>query len=122
MYLNLIEVAESFGVSGNRRGRLDSQRRVATHPRSGRLLFDRAQVAEWAVKRGLAAKAVSWHQRRPYSEPACGSGRCCALWHLARRGGGGRAGGFRAHRHRPARSDTAHSPTARTAAPREKAA
>ena len=42
---------------GKRRGRLDSQRRPALHAGSGRLLFDRAQVTEWAAERGLGARA-----------------------------------------------------------------
>ena len=57
MYLNLAQIAESFGVS---------ERVVAGWMRDeglphtldrGRPLFDRAQVAQWAMTRGLAAKA-----------------------------------------------------------------
>jgi PTS system nitrogen regulatory IIA component len=57
MYLNLIQLAESFGVSEKVVD--DWMRNEAlphTHDR-GRLLFDRGQVAVWAAARGLAAKA-----------------------------------------------------------------
>jgi PTS system nitrogen regulatory IIA component len=57
MYLNLIQLAESFGVSESV---VDDWIRNEGLPHTldrGRLLFDRAQVAEWAAKRGLAAKA-----------------------------------------------------------------
>jgi PTS system nitrogen regulatory IIA component len=57
MYLNLIQIAESFGVSESvvedwirREGLPHTEDR-------GRLLFDRAQVANWAAARGLAAQA-----------------------------------------------------------------
>jgi PTS system nitrogen regulatory IIA component len=57
MYLNLIQIAESFGVS--EKIVEDWMRNEAlphTHDR-GRLIFDRGQVAVWASARGLAAKA-----------------------------------------------------------------
>src|SRR5689334_4939203 len=57
MYLNLIQIAESFGVAESvvedwirREGLPHTEDR-------GRLLFDRAQVANWAATRGLAAQA-----------------------------------------------------------------
>lgn len=57
MYLSLVQIAESFGVSE----RLvqdwvknDGLPHVADH---GYLLFDRGQVAKWAAGRGLAAQA-----------------------------------------------------------------
>ena len=57
MYLNLIQIAESFGVSEKV---VDDWMRndglPHTHDR-GRLLFDRGQVVIWAAARGLAAKA-----------------------------------------------------------------
>jgi len=57
MYLNLIQIAESFGVSeGVVEGWVRNEGLPHT-PDRGRLLFDRAQVAEWAAKRGLAAQA-----------------------------------------------------------------
>ena len=57
MYLNLIQIAESFGVS---EGVVEGWVRDEALPHTldrGRLMFDRAQVAQWAVARGLAAKA-----------------------------------------------------------------
>lgn len=57
MYLNLIQLAESFGVSeGVVEGWIRDEGLPHT-PDRGRLLFDRVQVADWATKRGLAAKA-----------------------------------------------------------------
>lgn len=56
MYLNLVQLAESFGVSESV---VESWIRHEGLPHMtdrGRLLFDRAQVADWAAKRGLAAK------------------------------------------------------------------
>jgi PTS system nitrogen regulatory IIA component len=57
MYLNLVQLAESFGVSeGVVEGWVRNEG-LPHLPDRGRLLFDRAQVADWATKRGLAAKA-----------------------------------------------------------------
>jgi PTS system nitrogen regulatory IIA component len=56
MYLNLIQIAESFGVSERV---IDAWIRDEGLPHTsdrGRLLFDRAQVAQWAAKRGLASQ------------------------------------------------------------------
>jgi len=57
MYLNLIQIAESFGVSETVVEGWIRNESLPTTPDRGRLLFDRAQVADWAAKRGLAAKA-----------------------------------------------------------------
>ena len=57
MYLNLVQLAESFGVSENV---VEDWIRVEGLPHiteRGRLLFDRAQVVNWAATRGLAAQA-----------------------------------------------------------------
>ncbi len=57
MYLNVIQLAESFGVAESV---VESWVRVEGLPcvrDSNRLLFDRAQVVAWAAERGLAAKA-----------------------------------------------------------------
>lgn len=65
MYLNLVQLAESFGVS---EGVVESWIRhegLPHTPDRGRLLFDRAQVAEWATKRGLTAKAGFLAQEAP---------------------------------------------------------
>lgn len=57
MYLNITEVAESFGVSESViEDWIRSEGLPHTRDR-GRLLFDRARVAEWASGRGLAARA-----------------------------------------------------------------
>ncbi|NOS71840.1 MAG: PTS transporter subunit EIIA [Verrucomicrobia bacterium] len=57
MYLNLIQIAESFGVSESVVEGWIRNEGLPHTPDRGRLLFDRAQVAEWAAKRGLAAQA-----------------------------------------------------------------
>jgi PTS system nitrogen regulatory IIA component len=57
MYLNLIQIAESFGVSERIVEGWIRDEGLPHTPDRGRLLFDRAQVADWATKRGLAAKA-----------------------------------------------------------------
>ncbi len=56
MYLNLIQIAESFGVSESVVDGWIRDEGLPHTPDRGRLFFDRAQVAEWATKRGLAAK------------------------------------------------------------------
>jgi PTS system nitrogen regulatory IIA component len=56
MYLNLVQLAESFGVSEKV---VEDWIRAEGLPHireSSRLLFDRAQVANWAAARGLAAQ------------------------------------------------------------------
>ena len=56
MYVNLIQIAESFGVSEKViEGWIRDEGLPHTSDR-GRLLFDRAQVAQWAAKRGLASQ------------------------------------------------------------------
>ena len=57
MYLNLIQLAESFGVSEKVIQGWIREEGLPQTPDRGRVLFDRAQVAEWAAKRGLAAQA-----------------------------------------------------------------
>jgi nitrogen PTS system EIIA component len=57
MYLNLIQVAESFGVSEKVVESWIHDEGTPCTPDRGRLLFDRAQVAEWAAERGLGARA-----------------------------------------------------------------
>jgi nitrogen PTS system EIIA component len=56
MYLNLIQIAESFGVS---EAAVEDWIRREGLPHileRGRFLFDRAQVANWAAARGLAGQ------------------------------------------------------------------
>ncbi|HVT72763.1 MAG TPA: PTS sugar transporter subunit IIA [Lacunisphaera sp.] len=57
MYLNLVQIAESFGVAEKV---VEDWIRSEGLPHMldrGRPLFDRAQVADWAAARGLAAQA-----------------------------------------------------------------
>jgi len=56
MYLNLIQIAESFGVSESVVEDWVRDEGLPSTQDRGRLLFDRVQVAEWAAKRGLAAR------------------------------------------------------------------
>jgi len=57
MYLNLIQLAESFGVSEKVVEGWIRHEGLPHTPDRGRWLFDRAQVATWAATRGLAAHA-----------------------------------------------------------------
>lgn len=57
MYLNLIQLAESFGVSEKVVEDWIRREGLPHTPDRGRLLFDRAQVANWAAARGLASHA-----------------------------------------------------------------
>ncbi len=57
MYLNLIQIAESFGVAEAVVEGWVKEEGMPHTPDRGRLLFDRAQVVEWAAARGLVAKA-----------------------------------------------------------------
>lgn len=57
MYLNLVQISESFGVSEKVVEDWIRNEGLPHTPDRGRLLFDRAQVAQWAAARGLAAHA-----------------------------------------------------------------
>lgn len=57
MYLNVIQLAESLGVEESVVEGWMRNEGLPCVRDSGRLLFDRAQVAAWAAERGLAAKA-----------------------------------------------------------------
>ncbi|MDX2111048.1 MAG: PTS sugar transporter subunit IIA [Verrucomicrobiota bacterium] len=57
MYLNLIQIAESFGVSEKVVHDWIKNEGLPRTTDHDRLLFDRAQVAEWATSRGLTAHA-----------------------------------------------------------------
>jgi PTS system nitrogen regulatory IIA component len=57
MYLNLIELAESFGVPESVVEDWIREEGLPHVPDRGRLLFDRARVAHWAATHGLAARA-----------------------------------------------------------------
>jgi PTS system nitrogen regulatory IIA component len=56
MYLNIIQVAESFGVSEKVVTSWVRDEGLPHTPDRGRLLFDRARVAQWAASRGLTAR------------------------------------------------------------------
>jgi nitrogen PTS system EIIA component len=57
MYLNLIQLAESFGVSEHTIEEWIRKEGLPATPDRQRLIFDRRQVAQWAAERGLATKA-----------------------------------------------------------------
>lgn len=69
MYLNVIQLAESLGVEESVvEGWVRHEGLPAIEDR-GRLLFDRAQVVDWAAQRGLAAKAGFLAPARAASGP-----------------------------------------------------
>jgi PTS system nitrogen regulatory IIA component len=57
MYLNLVELAESFGISEKVVEDWIRDEGLPYVPDRGRLLFDRARVAHWAAAHGLIARA-----------------------------------------------------------------
>lgn len=57
MYLNLVEIAESFGVAERVVEDWIRDEGLPHVPDRGRLLFDRARVVQWATEHGLAARA-----------------------------------------------------------------
>lgn len=57
MYLNLVQIAESFGVSEKVVEGWIRDEGLPHTPNRNQLLFDRAQVVEWATTRGLAGQA-----------------------------------------------------------------
>ena len=57
MYLNVLELAESFGVSEKVVDDWIRDEGLPFVPDRGRLLFDRARVALWATAHGLTARA-----------------------------------------------------------------
>jgi len=57
MFLNLVQLAESFGVSEKVVEGWIRYEGLPHTPDRGRQIFDRAQVAQWAATRGLATKA-----------------------------------------------------------------
>ena len=58
MYLNLVQIAESFGVSENTIEDWIRAEGLPHIPERGRLLFDRAQVANWAAGRGMTTQVI----------------------------------------------------------------
>src|ERR1017187_1600821 len=57
MYLNIIQLAESFGVEESVVESWVRKEGLPAIEDRNRLLFDRNQVVDWAAARGLAAKA-----------------------------------------------------------------
>lgn len=57
MFLNLVQLAESFGVSEKVIDGWIRYEGLPHTPDRGRQIFDRSQVAQWAATRGLATKA-----------------------------------------------------------------
>jgi PTS system nitrogen regulatory IIA component len=57
MYLNIIQLAESFGVEESVVESWVRKEGLPAIEDRNRLLFDRSQVVDWAAARGLAAKA-----------------------------------------------------------------
>lgn len=81
MYLNLIQIAESFGVSESViEGWVRQEGMPHTLDRD-RLLFERAPVVEWAAARGLATRAGFLAAQNT------GPGTACRLAPLLRAGG-----------------------------------
>ncbi len=69
MYLNVIQLAESFGVEESvAEGWVRNEGLPAIEDR-GRLLFDRMQVVAWAAERGLVAKAGFLSPARSNTSP-----------------------------------------------------
>lgn len=81
MYLNLIQIAESFGVSESTVEGWIRDESMPHTPDRGRILFDRSQVAQWAAARGLASRAGFL----TLESPALAGG--CQLEPLLRSGG-----------------------------------
>lgn len=65
MYLNLVQLAESFGVSEKTVEGWIRNEGLPHTPDRGVLLFDRVQVAHWATARGLAAQAGFLASEKP---------------------------------------------------------
>lgn len=70
MYLNVVQLAESFGVEESVIQDWVRHEGLPHVPERGRLLFDRAQVAAWAAKRGLASKVGFLAPERSRARPA----------------------------------------------------
>jgi nitrogen PTS system EIIA component len=70
MYLNVIQLAESFGVEEDVVANWVRDEALPCIQDRGRMLFDRAQVVAWAADRGRAAKAGFLATERPVSRPA----------------------------------------------------
>lgn len=80
MFLNIIQLAESLGVEESVVEGWMKNEGLPCVRDSGRLLFDRAQVARWAAERGLAA-------RTGFLAPECSKAGVVSLERLLRIGG-----------------------------------
>ena len=80
MYLNLVQIDESFGVSERVVEGWIRDEGLPHTPDRGRLLFDRAQVVQWAAARGLATQAG-------FLSPGAAAGALCECGRLLRAGG-----------------------------------
>lgn len=69
MYLNIIQLAESFGVEESVVESWVRKEALPAIEDRGRLLFDRAQVVAWAAERGRVAKAGFLAPTRPAASP-----------------------------------------------------
>jgi PTS system nitrogen regulatory IIA component len=69
MYLNVIQLAESFGVEESVVEAWIRNEGLPCVTDRRRLLFDRAEVLAWAAQRGLAAKAGFLARERMHSGP-----------------------------------------------------
>jgi len=90
VYLNIVQIAESFGVSEGEVEAWVRNEAMPHIPERGRLLFDRAQVVQWAAARGMAARAGFLTPEQSVFTTACNLGVLL------------RAGGI--HRNVPAKS------------------
>jgi PTS system nitrogen regulatory IIA component len=70
VYLNVVQLAESFGVEESVIQDWVRHEGLPHVPERGRLLFDRAQVAAWAAQRGLASKVGFLAPERGRARPA----------------------------------------------------
>jgi PTS system nitrogen regulatory IIA component len=70
MYLNIIQLAESFGVEESVVESWVRKEGLPAIEDRDRLLFDRNQVVDWAAARGLAAKAGFLAAGRAANSPA----------------------------------------------------
>jgi len=69
MYLNVIQLAESFGVEESVVESWVRKEALPAIEDRGRLLFDRAQIVAWAAERGRVAKAGFLSPSRPSTSP-----------------------------------------------------
>jgi PTS system nitrogen regulatory IIA component len=81
MYLNVVQLAESFGVAEGVVEEWVRNEGLPCVPERGRLLFERVRVVEWAASRGLVTRAGFLAPEQPL--PATGQ----SLLSLLRRGG-----------------------------------